>query len=106
MRRRRRIYKFTEKSHSKRAIAASVAASLLLVLYLVFVYLAYKSVGGLSAYYGSAGVMAMLLSIISLVVSITSFKEEDSFQLFPRLAFITSLGATILWTGTFIIGLV
>ena len=106
MRRRRRTYKFTEKSHSKRAIAASIVASLLLVLYLVFVYLAYKGAGGLSTYYGSVGVMAMLLSMISLVVSITSFKEEDSFQGFPRIAFITSLGATVLWLGTYIIGLV
>lgn len=104
MGRRRRNYKFTEKSHSKKAIGALVAASILLVLYLVFVYLAYKGNGGLSTYYGSVGVMAMLLSVVSFVISITTFFEEDSFQMFPRLAFLISLLSSICWVGTYAIG--
>lgn len=104
MRRRRRNYKFTEKSHSKRAIAAFAIASVLLILYLIFVYLAYKGDGGLSTYYGSAGVMAMLLSVISFVVAITSFGEEDSFQMFPRLALITSMLSSVCWVGTYVMG--
>lgn len=106
MRRRRRSYKFTEKSHSKRAIAAFVGAVILLILYLVFVYLAYKRPDGLSTYYGSIGVMAMLLSVVSFVVSITSFGEEDSFQMFPRLALITSMLSCVCWIGTYIMGFI
>lgn len=104
MGRRRRSYKFTEKAHSKRAIAAFAVACILLILYFVFVYLAYRGNGGLSTYYGSVGVMAMLLSVVSFVVSITSFKEEDSFRLFPRLALLTSALSSICWVGTYVIG--
>ena len=104
MRRRRRNYKFTEKYHSKRAIAAFAIAAVLLILYVVFVYLAYMGDGGLSTYFGSAGVMAMLLSVISFIVSITSFGDEDSFQMFPRLALFTSMLSSVCWVGTYIMG--
>lgn len=106
MRRRRRSYKFTEKSHSKRAIAAFAGAIVLLILYLVFVYLAYKGAGGLSTYYGSVGVMAMLLSVVLFIVSITSFGEEDSFQLYPRMALVTSMLSCVCWIGTYIMGFI
>ena len=68
MKKRRRpgSYKFTEKTHSKRGIAATVLAGILLIWYLMFVILAFRTDGGLSAYYGSAGVMAVLLSIAVL----------------------------------------
>ena len=104
MGRRRRSYKFTEKSHSKRAIVAFAGAIVLLILYLLFVYLAYKRPEGLSTYYGSIGVMAMLLSLILFIVSITSFGEEDSFQLYPRMALVASLLSCVCWVGTYIIG--
>lgn len=104
MGRRRRTYKFTEKSHSKRAIASFVVASMMFILYLVFVYLAYKGDGGLSTYYGSVGVMAMLLSVVSFIISITTFGEEDSFQMFPRLSLLMSVLASVCWVGTYISG--
>ena len=55
MRKRKRhgSYKFTEKTHSKRGIVATVLALALLVLYLVILELAFRANGGLSAYYGS-----------------------------------------------------
>ena len=104
MSRRRRNYKFTEKSHSKRAIAAFVVAGLLFLLYLVLVYLAYIGNGGLSTYYGSIGVMAMLLSVVAFIVSLTCLGEEDSFQMFPRLALVTSLLSSVCWIGTYAMG--
>ena len=103
-RRRRGSYKFTQKTHSKRGIAATVLAGLLLVWYLAFVVLAFRSDGGLSAYFGSAGVMAVLLSIVVLVVAAGSLKEEDSFKLFPRLSsFLAALGL-LCWGGTYVLG--
>ena len=60
--RRRRGYKFTEKKHSRQGILATVLALALLVWYLVFLKLAFQGGGSLSAYYGSAGVVAMFLS--------------------------------------------
>lgn len=101
---RRRGYKFTEKTHSKRGMTASLMAGILLVWYLAFVYLSFTSNGQLSAYYGSAGVMAMLLSFITIVVAAGTFKEEDSFKLFPRLGLFLSLLALICWCGSYIWG--
>lgn len=104
MRRGRRSYKFTGKTHSKRAVAMFALALLTLITYFVFVYLSFQSAGQLSAYFGAFGVFAMIVAIVSLVLSIITLKEEDSFMLFPRLAVITSLLSTLLWVGNYIQG--
>ena len=85
--RRRRGYKFTEKKHSRQGILATVLALALLVWYLVFLKLAFQGGGSLSAYYGSAGVVAMIATFVVLVIAAKSLREEDSFQLFPRLVY-------------------
>ena len=106
MRRKRRSYKFTEKTHSKRAIISFGLASVTLVTYFVFVYLAYKAAGQLSAYFGAFGLLAMLVAIVSVVLAITTLKEEDSFALFPRMALITSAVSVLLWVGNYVQGFV
>ena len=104
MGRRRRSYKFTEKKHSKRAVISFCLAMVTLVTYVVFVYMSYKSAGQLSAYFGAFGVLAMLVAIISVGLSITTLKEENSFAFFPRMALITSLLSTFLWVGNYMQG--
>lgn len=104
MRRRRRSYKFTEKTHSMRAIVSFVLAAVTLVTYFVFVYLSYQSAGQLSAYFGAFGVLAMLVAVVAVVLAITTLKEEDSFTFFPRMALITSVLSTLLWIGNYMQG--
>ena len=104
MRRKRRSYKFTEKKHSKRAIISFGLAAATLVTYLVFVYLSYQAAGQLSAYYGAFGVLAMLVAIVSVGLSITTLKEENSFAFFPRMAVITSVLSSFLWIGNYVQG--
>ena len=106
MRRKRRSYKFTEKKHSKRAIISFGLAAATLVTYLVFVYLSYQAAGQLSAYYGAFGVLAMLVAIVSVGLSITTLKEENSFAFFPRMAVITSVLSSFLWIGNYVQGFV
>ncbi len=106
MRRRRRSYKFTEKKHSKRAMVAFGLAVVTFVTYFVFVYLSYKAAGQLSAYYGAFGVLAMIVAIVSVGLSVTALKEEDSFTLFPRMAIIASVVSALLWIGNYIQGFV
>ena len=106
MRRRRRSYKFTEKTHSMRAIVSFVLAAVTLVTYFVFVYLSYQAAGQLSTYYGAFGVLAMLVAIVSVGLSITTLKEEDSFAFFPRMALVTSVLSTLLWVGNYVQGFV
>ena len=57
----------------------------------MFLKLAFQGGGSLSAYYGSAGVVAMIATFDVLVIAAKSLREEDSFQLFPRLG----LGLTL-----------
>lgn len=103
-RRRRRSYKFTEKTHSKRGIIATALALALFLWYLVFVNLAFRAQGQLSTYYGSAGVMAMLLSVV-LVFFVAGSLKEDSYKLFPRLGLGLSLLTAFCWIGTFVWGI-
>jgi hypothetical protein len=85
---------------------ATFLAALLLLWYLLFVDLSFRHQGKLSTYYGSAGVMAMLLSVVVLVIAAGSLKEEDSFPLFPRVGLGLSLLAMICWIGTYALGFV
>ena len=105
-RRKRNSYKFTEKTHSKRAMISVGIAGVSLLMYLIFIYLSYKVGGNLSAYYGSFGVLAMIAAVVALVMSIMTLKEEDSFTLFPRLSLVTSIISTLCWVGTYISGFV
>ena len=104
MRRRRRSYKFTEKTHSKKAIVSFALAAVTLVTYFVFVYLSYRAGGQLSAYYGAFGVLAMLIAIVAMCLSIATFKEEDSFAFFPKIAMATSVVSALLWIGNYVQG--
>lgn len=103
-RRRRNSYKFTEKTHSKRAMISAGIAGASLLMYLIFIYLSYKVGGTLSAYYGSFGFLAMIAAIVALVMAFTTLKEEDSFTFFPKLALATSVLSTLCWVGTYISG--
>ena len=106
MRRKRRSYKFTEKTHSKKAMISAIMASITLCMYLIFIYLSYKDAGSLSAYYGSFGFLAMMVAVVALGLAIVTLKEEDSFTLFPRVALVTSILSTLCWVGTYIQGFV
>lgn len=104
--RRRKSYKFTEKSQSMKGIVSFGISVISVLLYLIFVFLSFKQEGKLSVYYGSVGVIAMILSVVALIVSITGLSEEDTFKLFPRLAIGISVLAVILWGGTFVLGII
>lgn len=105
-RRRRRSYKFTEKTHSKQALLSVSIAGVSLLMYVMFIYLSYSVGGALSTYYGGFGFLAMIISFVALGLSIPTLKEEDSFVFFPRLAIILSVLTTFLWLGTYIEGFI
>ncbi len=103
--RRRNRYKFTEKKHSVKGIVALLIAAITEIVYLVFIFNAFKSDGQLSMYYGSAGVFMLGIAILSLVLAFQSMFEEDSFRTFPRIALLISTLCVFSWSGTFIIGI-
>lgn len=106
MARKRRSYKFTEKTHSKKAMVSAGMAGISEIMYLVFVYLSFKQAGMLSTYFGGFGVLAMAMAVVALVLAATTFKEEDSFPLYPTIAMGISILASISWVGTYILGFI
>lgn len=105
-RNRRNRFKFTEKRHSKRGIWALLFSLALLILYVVVIIRAYHTNGGLSAYYGSVGVCASLISIGMVVLASFSLTEEDSYPFFPRASLVASVLAAICWIGTYAFGMI
>lgn len=104
--RRRNRFKFTEKKHSTKGIITLGVALILLILFIIFIAKAFQSEGQLSMYFGSAGVFAMIASLIAFVFSIQSIREENSFQFFPRMAFGFSFINLICWIGTYVFGFI
>lgn len=102
--RRRDRFKFTEKTHSKKGICSLCVALGLLILFFLFLILSYQSEGNLSMYYGSAGVFALVLAVINFIFAIQSLFEENSFQLFPRMAVAFSFLALAGWGAAYIAG--
>lgn len=103
--RRRKRFQFTERKHSKKGIAASILSAAELVAYGIIVAQAFRTDGGLSAYYGSAGICLLVFSVVLVVLAVQSMMEEDSYLLFPRLALILSILAALCWGATYALGL-
>lgn len=103
-RRRRRGYKFTEKTQSKRGIAALVLAVASIAAFVAVVVNSYQNRGAGSMYLGSAGVSSFVLGVVALILSIKSLREENSFKLFPYLAVLSSFLITGIWTALYVVG--
>lgn len=104
--RRRRTYKFTEKTHSKKAMISAGMAGVSQIMYFVFIYLSFKQAGMLSTYFGGFGVLAMGMSLAALIMALVTFKEEDSFPLYPTIALGISALSSLCWVGTYILGFI
>ena len=103
-RRRRRGYKFTEKTQSKRGMIALMLAVLSLVVLVMVIANSFMHQGNGSMYLGSAGVASMLLGIVAFVIAAKSLEEENSFKLFPYLATFSSFLVTGLWIALYVVG--
>ncbi len=101
---RRERFKFTEKRHSKKGIITMCAAIVLLMIWSLFLIFSYRTAGMLSMYYGSAGVLALIMSVLNFIFSVQSLFEENSFQFFPRIAVILSFLALAGWGTTYAFG--
>ncbi|MCD7708578.1 MAG: DUF6142 family protein [Clostridiales bacterium] len=103
-RRGHRGYKFTEKTHSKKGIVAVIFSLAMIAMYVAFIALAFLREGGLSTYYGSAGVMAVIISVVMIVLSAQGMREENSFRSFPRLGLLFSIISVLCWVLTYLAG--
>ncbi|MFV0466529.1 MAG: DUF6142 family protein [Lachnospiraceae bacterium] len=96
--RRKSNYKFTRKKHSKKGIiSCCISAGSMLTLFLV-VLASYQKGGEGSVYLGSAGILAFILAVGAIIIGIMSFREEETYRLFPRLSVFLSIAMTLIWT--------
>lgn len=103
--RKRRGYKFTEKTQSKKGIAAFELAAISVCILVYVVVNSFHHGGNGSMYLGSAGVCSMLLSFVAAAIAVQSLKEEESFKLFPYLGTVTSFLAAITWIAIYAAGM-
>lgn len=104
--RRRNRFRFTEKKHSKKGMITLAVAAALIMMYVVYIIIAYHSNGSISAYATSVGLLAMVASVVNLIFAIQSNREEDSFLVFPRAAVVATGISILCWFGTYILGAV
>ena len=96
-RRRKYGYKFTEKTQSKKGIAAFFLAVLSIA---IFIYVIVNSFHR----GGSAGVSSMLVALVAVVLAVMSLREEESFKLFPYMSTVLSFLAAGVWIAIYVIG--
>lgn len=102
-RRRKNIYKFGDKKHSKKGKISLVMAVLSFLAGIGMVIVSVQSGGNVNEYVGSAGVFSLLVSIVSLLMGLVSL-GEDSYKLFPILGSICSAFVLAGWTVIYVLG--
>ena len=103
---KRNRFKFTEKKQSISGIIALIFGVIFLVLFSMIIGKSADSSGNLSMYYGSAGILLMILAVVDFIVAVKSTREEDSFQFFPKLATLISFVNMCCWIGTYVQGFI
>lgn len=103
--RRKRNYKFTEKTQSKRGICAFSIAAISVGVLIYVIINSFENRGNGSMYLGSAGVTSLLLGMVSFVIAVKSLREENSFKLFPYLSTVISFLVTGVWMALYIAGM-
>lgn len=103
-RRRKKNYKFTEKTQSRQGMLALALAAVSLAVLILVIASSFHNRGNGSMYLGSAGVAAMLVGLVSVVIAVKSLHDDKSFKLFPYLATAISLLTTGTWIALYVVG--
>ncbi len=78
-------YKFTNKSHSQKAVMSTVFGVLSCVSLIAIIYLAYLKGGEIPVNYGMAGILVLLFAIVGVVLGVFAAQEKERFRLFAWL---------------------
>ncbi len=102
-RRKRNSYKFAGMKHSKRGKVSLALAMLSLFAGVGMVAFSVGSQGNATIYVGSAGLLSLCLSAVSLVIGLSSLREE-SYKLFPVLGSLCSVLVLAGWVAIYVLG--
>lgn len=102
-------YIFTNKKHPEKGIFSMILGILSMVTFCLAVYDSYVGGGVSSARYGAAGVLGVIFMVAGLVLGVLSFREKDTFKLFPVLGLILNsiaffMLSLILYAGAYVNG--
>lgn len=78
-------YKFTNKSHSEKAVMSTVFGVLSGVSLLAVIYLTYLKGGNAPVNYGIAGILILIFAIIGIVLGVLAAQEKERFRFFAWL---------------------
>ena len=99
-----RKYKFTEKTHSKRAFFATLASGTSLLVYALAVgFSAYRH-GEENIYLGAIGIFFLLVALLGFSLAVQSLREENSFRRLPIVSLFLSILACGLWILSYCLG--
>lgn len=103
-RKRRNIYKFGDKKHSRRGKLSLFLALLSFCAGVVMVIISIQHAGNANAYIGSAGLFSLMVAASSLVIGLASLGEDNSYKLFPVLGSIFSGLILTAWAAVYVLG--
>lgn len=102
-RKKKNSFKFAGKKHSKRGKISLVLALCTVFAGIGMVVFSIQNGGNADVYIGTAGLAMLLLSGVSLLIGLSSLREE-SYKLFPVLGSICS-GITFAgWVAAYVLG--
>lgn len=102
---KRREYKFTNKSHTKRGLLSSGIGFFALLLLGGLFYLSYEQSGNAEAYAGVLGFLSMAGSAAGVMLAAESFREEDKFYLFSYVGCILNGALLVGWILLYVLGM-
>lgn len=102
-RRKKNVYKFAGKKHSKRGKVSLVLAVLSFSACITLVALSVQNQGNASVYIGSAGLFSLILSVASLFIGLSGFGEQY-YKLFPVLGSVCSGLILAGWVTLYVVG--
>lgn len=77
-----------------------------LISFVIMTVLAFKSAGALNIYVACYGILAAIMAIVSLIVSIVSLREENTYRTIPYASTFLSIVAVLIWGAVYIGGIV
>lgn len=86
----RRKYKFTDKNRSRTGTISSILGAVSLLLLGGAFWAAYTYAGQAGKYIAVLGFLALLLSCVGLYYGVLGTREEDTWQMLPRLGFLVN----------------
>jgi len=100
----RRVNKFTNRRHSTLGLI-SCALDLVSIASIVGAFIcAYAPEGSAGIFVGVAGMISLILSLLSMGVAIAGLKEDNTFNNLPGLGLVLAIITFLCWTGMLVLG--